>query len=90
VVCCRVDHAGALTQQQLASMNVAQMQLLQPMAAGAMPAGMAAAGVHPGVGGQGMMWPMNAANMQQANLAYMQQLQQQQQAANPAVSQPPG
>lgn len=71
--------AGALGQQQLAGMNMAQMQLL--------PGGMAAAGVHPGVAGQGMMWPMNAASMQQANLAQYMQLQQQQ-GANPAVQQP--
>lgn len=71
--------AGALGQQQLAGMNMAQMQLL--------PGGMAAAGVHPGVAGQGMMWPMNAASMQQANLAQYMQLQQQQ-GANPAAQQP--
>lgn len=71
-------------------MNMPQMQLLQPMGAGAVPAGMTAAGVHPGVAGQGMMWPINAANMQQANmqqanLAQYMQLQQQQ-GANPAAA----
>lgn len=76
-------------------MNMGQMQLLPQMNAGA--AGMTAAGVHPGVAGQGMMWPMNAANMQQANLAYMQLQQQGGNAAaaaaaaqQPASSQPPG
>ena len=95
--------AGALNQQQLAGMNnpLAQMQLLQPMGTAGVPPGMAAAGVHPGVAGaQGMMWPINAANMQQqANLAQLMQLQQQQQVGQPvvagaagqqpAVSQPP-
>lgn len=87
--------AGALNQQQLAGMNMGQMQLMPGMNAGA--AGMTAAGVHPGVAGQGMMWPMNAANMQQANLAYMQLQQQGGNAAaaaaavqQPASSQPPG
>lgn len=75
--CCR--RAGALNQQQLAGMNMAQMQMMQPM--GAAGAGMTAAGVHPGVAGQGMMWPM-----QQANLA---QYMQQQQPGNPTSSQPP-
>ena len=80
---------GALTQQQLAGMNMGQMQLLQPMGAGGVPAGITAAGVHPGVAGQGMMWPMNAANMQQANLLQQAQFMQQQQAGNPAVAQQP-
>jgi hypothetical protein len=82
---CFLVPAGALNQQQLAGMNMPQMQLLQPMGAGAVPAGMTAAGVHPGVAGQGMMWPINAANMQQANLAQYMQLQQQQ-GANPAAA----
>lgn len=90
-----ITGAALNQQQQMAGMNMAQMaasQMMQPM-----PAGMAAAGVHPGVAGQGMMWPMNAANMQQANLAQYMQLQQQQGAnpaaaagQQPAVSQPPG
>jgi hypothetical protein len=83
---CFLVPAGALN-QQLAGMNMPQMQMLQPMGAGAVPAGMTAAGVHPGVAGQGMMWPINAANMQQANLAQYMQLQQQQ-GANPAAQQP--
>lgn len=76
-------------------MNMAQMQLLQPMGAGAVPAGMTAAGVHPGVASQGMMWPINTAGMPQANLAQYMQMQQGANAAaaaaaqQPAASQPP-
>lgn len=87
--------AGALNQQQLAGMSnpLAQMQLLQPMG-GSVQASLAAAGVHPGAQSTHMMWPINAANMQQANLAQLMQLQQQQQqggkpAAAAAAQQPP-
>lgn len=56
---------------------LAQMQLLQPMGVqpGGVAAGMAGTALHPGMAAsQGLMWPM-----QQANIAQLMQLQQQQQ-----------